>query len=96
MHELASKKIDFATFEADADKDDGIFGDHLRRILVLLAKDLDLTEVLKGVIDGNPCPTPESFYRLRSAGIIHGNSQSECNTRCALYSRFLKRHLAGQ
>jgi hypothetical protein len=84
LHELASKKIDFAAFEAEADKDDGIFGDHLRRILVLLAKDPDLTEILKGLIEGTPCPTPESFYRLRSAGIIHGNSQSECNTRCAL------------
>lgn len=94
LHELASKKIDFSAFEADADKDDGIFGDHLRRILVLLAKDPDLTEILKGVIEGKPCPTPESFYRLRSSGIIHGNSQNECNTRCDLYSRFLKRHLA--
>ena len=94
LHELASKKVAFSDFEADADKDDGIFGDHLRRILVLLAKDPDLTEILKGVIEGNPCPTPESFYRLRSSGIIHGNSQNDCNTRCALYSRFLKRHLS--
>jgi hypothetical protein len=94
LHELASKKIDFTTLEAEADKDDGIFGDHLRRILVLLAKDPDLTEVLKGVTEGKPCPTPESFYRLRSAGIIHGDSQTECSTRCALYARFLKRHLA--
>ena len=72
LHELASKKIDFTTLKTEADKDDGIFGDHLRRILVLLAKDPDLTETLKGVTEGKPCPTPESFYRLRSAGIIHG------------------------
>jgi hypothetical protein len=91
---MASKKIDFITLETEADKDDGIFGDHLRRILVLLAKDPDLTEVLKGVTEAKPCPTPESFYRLRSAGIIHGDSQTECNTRCVLYARFLKRHLA--
>ncbi len=95
LHELASRKIEFASFESDADRDDGIFGDHLRRILVLLAKDPDLTEILKGVIHGEPCPTPESFYRLRSAGIIHGNSQNECAARCELYARFLKRHLAG-
>ena len=94
LHELASKKIDFTTLKTEADKDDGIFGDHLRRILVLLAKDPDLTETLKGVTEGKPCPTPESFYRLRSAGIIHGDSQTACNTRCALYARFLKRHLA--
>ena len=93
LHEMTTRKISFAEFEAGADKEDGIFGDHLRRILVLLAKDPELADVLKGVINGQPCPTPESFYRLRSSGIIHGNSQNDCQTRCDLYARFLKQHL---
>jgi len=90
---MTTRKMSFAEFDAGADKEDGIFGDHLRRILVLLAKDPDLAEVLKGVINGQPCPTPESFYRLRSSGIIHGNSQNDCQTRCDLYTRFLRQHL---
>jgi hypothetical protein len=93
LHEMTTHKISFAEFEAGADKEDGIFGDHLRRILVLLAKDPELADVLKGVINGQTCPTPESFYRLRSSGIIHGNSQNDCQTRCDLYARFLKQHL---
>lgn len=93
LHEIAVKKTDIATFEAQADRDEGIFGDHLRRILVLLAKDPVLTEVLRGLLRGQPCPTPESFYRLRSAGVIMGNSQSDVQLRCQLYASYLKRHL---
>jgi hypothetical protein len=93
LHELATKKHDFEMFCQEADKDDGVFGDHLRRIMVLLAKDPELTEIIKGVLGGLPCPTPESFYRLRSAGILSGNALDDCALRCQLYTRFLKRHL---
>ena len=93
LHELATKKLAVAEFEAQASMDDGIFGDHLRRILILLAKDAALTDVLRGVLQGKPCPTPESFYRLRSAGVISGSAQSDARPRCQLYATFLRRHL---
>lgn len=93
LHEMATKKIKIAAFEATADRDEGIFGDHLRRILVLLAKDPALSDVVRGLLRGQPCPTPESFYRLRSAGIITGNSQSEVQLRCQVYASYLTRHL---
>ncbi len=70
-----------------------MFGDHLRRILVLLAKDTALTDVVRGLLRGENCPTPESFYRLRSAGVIVGNSQTEVQIRCKVYAAYLKRHL---
>jgi hypothetical protein len=95
LHELASKKEGIVAFELQADRDEGIFGDHLRRILVLLARDPTLTEVVKGLLRGQPCPTPESFYRLRSAGVITGSSQAESKFRCQLYATYLKRHLLG-
>ena len=93
LHEMATTKIDIGKFEARADLDEGIFGDHLRRILVLLAKDPALTEVVRGVLRGQACPTPESFYRLRSAGVMSGNSQSDVRPRCRLYEKYLSRHL---
>ncbi|MBI2946458.1 MAG: AAA-like domain-containing protein [Verrucomicrobia bacterium] len=95
LHEMVSKKTDIAAFESQADRDEGIFGDHLRRILVLLARDPALTEVVKALLRGQPCPTPESFYRLRSAGVITGGSQAESKFRCQLYAAYLKRHLLG-
>lgn len=93
LHEMADKKISLDAFEKEAPRDEGIFGDHLRRILVLLAKDPRLTEVVKGILKGQPCPNPESFYRLRSAGVMSGSSQAEVRPRCQLYAIYLGRHL---
>ena len=93
LHEMASAKIDIGTFESQAGREEGIFGDHLRRILVLLAKDSALTEVVRGILRGHPCPTPESFYRLRSAGVMTGTSQNDVHPRCKLYADYLARHL---
>lgn len=93
LHEIATQNKTLDAFIGEADRDDGIFGDHLRRILVLLAKDANLTEIMRGVLRGEGCPTPESFYRLRSSGVIVGSSQSDVAPRCQLYEAFLKRHL---
>jgi DNA-binding SARP family transcriptional activator len=91
--EMASHGLDISALEAQADRDEGIFGDHLRRILVLLVKDPELRDAVRGVLRGEPCPTPESFYRLRSAGVLTGGSAREARPRCRLYDRYLSRHL---
>jgi len=94
LHELATDStLKFDHFIELADKDYGIYGDHLRRILVLLAKDPGLLEIMRGVLEGKPCPTPESFYRLRSSGVVKGASQHEVMPRCQLYRQYLRRHL---
>jgi DNA-binding SARP family transcriptional activator len=82
-----------ADLEAAADREDGIFGDHLRRILIMLARNSELMEVMQGVLQGRPCPSAESFYRLRSAGIVAGESARDVRPRCPLYAAYLKRHL---
>ena len=94
LHELATQRPTFAQLEAEADREDGIFGDHLRRILVLLAQDPALMEIVAAMLRGEPCPTPESFFRLRSAGLLKGATANDAHLRCRLYTSFLKRHLA--
>ncbi|MDT4969664.1 MAG: hypothetical protein QOJ64_4401 [Acidobacteriota bacterium] len=93
FHEMTTNKLDLAAFEALADLDEGPFGDHLRRILVLLARDPALGDVVRGVLRGEPCPTVEDFYRLRSAGVMAGDSAQDVKPRCQLYATYLKRHL---
>jgi hypothetical protein len=93
LYEMVQKGLDPRTLEDVASKNDGIFGDHLRRILVLLAKDPALCDVVRGVLRGQPCPTPESFYRLRSAGLLAGDSARSARFRCKLYAIYLERHL---
>jgi serine/threonine protein kinase len=93
FHEMTTNNLDLAAFEALADLDEGPFGDHLRRILVLLARDPALCQVVRGVLRGEPCPTVEDFYRLRSAGVMAGDSAQDVKPRCRLYATYLKRHL---
>ena len=93
FNEMVTHQIDFATLEAQADRDEGPFGDHLRRLLASLGPDADLTETVRGLLRGEPCPSPESFYRLRSAGVVTGNSIQETQFRCPLYRTYLERRL---
>ncbi|MFL6332185.1 MAG: AAA-like domain-containing protein [Pyrinomonadaceae bacterium] len=93
LHEMATGNMSLDAFEAVADHDEGPFGDHLRRILVLLARDPALGEVVRRVLRGEPCPTTEDFYRLRSAGVMAGDSARDVRPRCRLYETYLKRHL---
>ncbi|MCI0488826.1 MAG: AAA-like domain-containing protein [Blastocatellia bacterium] len=93
FHEMATQGLDLSALEARADHDEGPYGDHLRRMLVSLQQDEALNEVLKGVLEGRPCQTAESFYRLRSAGLISGDSAKDAKPRCRLYADYLKKHL---
>ncbi|MEJ7616697.1 MAG: AAA-like domain-containing protein [Pyrinomonadaceae bacterium] len=93
LHEMVTHNQGLSAFESHADRDEGSFGDHLRRILVLLAKDPVLMEVVRDVLRGKPCPTMESFYRLRSAGVMSGDSARDARPRCQLYATYLERHL---
>jgi len=93
LAEMVSRQMRFAAFEAVAGQDEGIFGDHLRRFLVLLVRDADLCEVMRAVLRGEPCTSAEYFYKLRSAGILTGDSIADARPRCRLYADYLKRHL---
>ncbi len=93
LNEMASRHLDFRTFEAQACRDEGPFGDHLRRILVSLAQDPALCDIVRGVLGGHPTATTEDFYRLRSAGLMAGESAREMKPRCHLYQIYLTRHL---
>jgi hypothetical protein len=93
IYEMKRRGLSLPEFEAMADREEGPFGDHLRRILVLLARDPTLTEVMRQVLRGNSCPTTDSFYRLHSTGLVAGHSAREARIRCPLYANYLERHL---
>jgi hypothetical protein len=93
FNELATGNLRFDEFKANADKDEGVFGDHLRRILVLLAKDAELSEVVRGILHSHTPPSSGSFYRLRSAGLMRGDSPQDVRPRCEIYASYLRKHL---
>jgi len=93
LHEMASRKMGFWDFEAQSARDEGPFGDHLRRLLVSLAQDSTLIEIMRGLLGGHHSASPEAFYRLRSAGLVAGESARDMKLRCKLYQLYLSRHL---
>jgi class 3 adenylate cyclase len=93
LHEMATRPLSIEAFEAQAEHDEGLFGDHLRRILALLARDPDLCDVVRDTLRGQASPSPESFHRLRSAGVMVGDTPADMHPRCRLYTRYLTRNL---
>lgn len=92
LAEMATHGTDIAAFEARAANDDWIFGDHLQRLRALIAGDSALCEAVRGVLRGEPSPTPMSFHRLRSAGLLAGTSGQDARMRCPVYAEYLARH----
>jgi DNA-binding SARP family transcriptional activator len=93
LHALAAGGMDLATFTAQAGRDDGLFGDHLRRMRQVAQKDAGLYAALRAVLRGEPCPGNEEFFRLQSAGVLAGGSSLDARLRCKLYRSYLEQHL---
>ncbi|HEY7545190.1 MAG TPA: serine/threonine-protein kinase, partial [Blastocatellia bacterium] len=93
LHEMTSRSVTLDALESQSDSDEGPFGDHLRRIIVSLSQDSNLCEAVRLALRKEPLPSAESFYRLRSAGLISGDSARDAAPRCQLYATYLKRML---
>jgi hypothetical protein len=59
----------------------------------MLRKDTNLFEALRTWLRDGRTLDGESFYRLRSAGILKGELASAARPRCQLYGEYLKSHL---
>ncbi|MGH8596155.1 MAG: AAA-like domain-containing protein, partial [Gammaproteobacteria bacterium] len=93
LYEMTEHGLDLDAIEARADHDEGIFGEHLRRMLVSLSRDAELVQAVRELLRGKPGLDINSFYRLRSAGVLVGDSAEDARFRCRLYAEFLKKHL---
>jgi len=93
LSRIVTESADIDDLVAQAPRDEGPFGDHLRRFLVLLAQDEALCDVVRAVLRGQPCADAESFYRLRSAGLFAGDGPRDARPRCQVYATYLEQHL---
>jgi len=94
LYEICKRRVSLEALEQTADHDDGPFGDHLNRLLISLERDELLRQELRGFVLSGSTLSNSAFYRLRSAGILAGDTADEPRPRCDLYARYLKRHLA--
>jgi hypothetical protein len=91
---LQTDRMSLDEFEKKADLDEGPFGDHLRRIVVMLAKNPTLQDAVRQVLSGKTSISKDDFVRLRSAGVLSGESSDRVSPRSQLYEEFLKLNLA--
>lgn len=93
MHEMVNRNLTLASFHQIAYHDEGPFGDHLRRFLVLLSQDSELNELFRDLLNGRRCRSTNGFFQLKSAGLLVGASARDARIRCQLYENYLGRHL---
>lgn len=94
LSEMVSSQLSLGEIEVQATKNDGLFGDHLRRVLLSLLQEPSLREAMQQLLGGKTQISAESFYSLRSAGLIIGDSSETARLRCQLYAAYLTRHLS--
>jgi hypothetical protein len=93
LHQIVEQGLSYTQFAAGAARDEGPYGDHLRRIFVSLNQDPTLSEAVRAVISGRHSSSSDSFYRLRSSGVVAGDSARDMKLRCQLYEQYLSRYL---
>ena len=93
LQEMAARSIPYADLERQAEWDDGPFGDHLRGMLATLQRDASALEAVRRILQGETCPGLEWLYRLRSGGIMKGDSVEDATIRCKLYESYLGKRL---
>jgi serine/threonine protein kinase len=90
LYEMVTRSWHLDRLIAEAEN---LFQDHLQRLCRSLNEDSDMVQAVHAMLRTYPCPTPETFFRLRSAGVISGNSPGDSRLRCLLYRNFLSRQL---
>ncbi len=90
---VAGSGLTFEQFAVEAGRDEGVYGDHLRRMYLSLCQEPLLVDAMRLLLAGSPCPSMEMFYRLRTAGLVQGEGTGDARIRCKVYREYLARHL---
>lgn len=96
LHAVAADGMSLEAILAGATSDDSLFSDHLRRLLLLLARDQELVAGVKEVLTEGRCRSALSLHRLRGAGLVRAGDTARLKLGCELYTQYLKRELLGE
>jgi hypothetical protein len=90
---LATKKMSFSTLMDVADRDDGPFADHLRRILISVSHNPAVLSVVRSSLSMKTPTNADGIERLLAAGVLRETSYGGVDLVCDLYTRYLARHI---
>ncbi|HLK56032.1 MAG TPA: AAA-like domain-containing protein [Chthonomonadaceae bacterium] len=93
LQEIATRSLTMDAFAAQADQAEGCYGDHLNRMFVALTHSPVLCEAVRALLQNQEEMTPESFYRLQSAGLVIRSTGQAVEFRCPIYRAYLERRL---
>jgi len=86
--------MDFPALLAGADRDEGPFGDHLKRILVAVSQLPEVLEALRASLESSRLKDAAGFHRLLSAGVMYQTGDNEIAFTCDLYRRYFGAHFS--
>ena len=93
LEAIRARESDIAALEARARYVDGPFGAHLRQMWRSLSQSADLLDAVRRLLLDKSVLSAESFFRLRSAGLIVGSEPRNASLRCRLYADYLEEWL---
>jgi len=92
---LARKTMSFTELLAAAERDDGPFGDHLKRILISVSQLPAVLEAMKSSFQSPNLPETDGIQRLLASGVVRQTGDRKVEIASDLYRRYLQSHLVG-
>ena len=93
LHDIATHRRTYKELARVAASEEGPFGEHLRRLLLAVRNEPGLFAAVSGLLQGKREMPADSFYRLRTAGVIRGDCATNAELRCGVYRDYLSRYL---
>jgi len=90
---LARKSMDYETLLETSARDDGPYGDHLKRILISVSQMPTVLDALRGSISDPEIQESEGLYRLIASGVATQISGNKVSLMCELYRNYLSAHV---
>lgn len=90
---LARGALDFPELLATANRDDGPFGDHLKRVLISVSQIPGVLEALAASLQIPDLGESDGYNRLLAAGVVRQVNDRSIELRCELYRSYLLQHI---
>jgi hypothetical protein len=92
LSEIAAHRLPLRDFLRAAEQESGPFRDHLSRLREIVVEDEELAACVREALREGGSVPPDAFFRLRSAGLLAGDTPDSSRFRSGLYAAYLNRH----
>jgi hypothetical protein len=90
---LARKAMDFKTLMETSARDDGPYGDHLKRILFSVSQMPSVLQALRDSLTNPQLQESEAVHRLIASGFAYQTSGNKIHLMCPLYRNYMAGHV---